>query len=102
MEQRTAFEIAKEYINYLQSNEYDIQRAYIFGSYASQKFHADSDIDLALILNHVPNSFTMQVQLMKLSRKFDTRLEPHPFDEKDFNASNPFANEILVNGIQIV
>jgi len=62
----------------------------------------DSDIDLAIVLNNLSNSFTMQIQLMKLSRKFDTRIEPHPFDEKDFNTSNPFANEILDKGIEIV
>ncbi len=38
----------------------------------------------------------------KLSRKFDTRIEPHPFDETDFNSSNPFANEILKKGIKIL
>ena len=102
MEQRTAFEVVKKYIRYLQENHFNIQKAYVFGSYASGKFHDDSDIDLALVLNDVPNSFTMQVQLMKLSRKFDTRIEPHPFDEVDFNTSNPFANEILAKGIQVV
>lgn len=44
----------------------------------------DSDIDLAIVLNNLSNSFTMQIQLMKLSRKFDTRIGPHPFDEKNF------------------
>ncbi len=102
MEQRAAFDIVKKYINYLRINKFNIQKAYIFGSYASKKFNDNSDIDLAIILNDVPNSFTMQIQLMKLSRKFDTRIEPHPFDEADFNPSNPFANEILINGIQIV
>ena len=62
---------------------------------------ADGDIDLAIVLDNLSNSFTMQIQLMKLSRKFDTRIEPHPFDESDFNTSNPLANEILNKGIKI-
>jgi len=102
MDQSTAFKIVKKYINYLENNQFNIQNAYIFGSYANGKFNDNSDIDLAIILNNVPNSFMMQIQLMKLSRKFDTRIEPHPFDETDFNPSNPFANEILNKGIQIV
>lgn len=101
MDQRTAFEIVKKYIDYLKNHHFNIRKAYIFGSYANGKFNEDSDIDLAIILYDVPNSFTMQVQLMKLSRKFDTRIEPHPFDETDFNPSNPFANEILRKGIRI-
>ena len=44
----------------------------------------------------------MQVELMKLGRKIDTRIEPHPFDESDFNSSDPFAHEILSKGIQVV
>ncbi len=102
MDQRSAFKITKKYIHYLKSNKFNVQKTYIFGSYAHGKFNDDSDIDLAIVLNNLSNSFTMQIQLMKLSRKFDTRIEPHPFDEKDFNTSNPFANEILDKGIEIV
>ncbi len=102
MDQRTAYKIVKKYINYLKSNKFKVQKAYIFGSYAHGKFNDDSDIDLAIVLNNLSNSFTMQIELMKLSRKFDTRIEPHPFDKKDFNTSNPFANEILDKGIEIV
>ncbi len=102
MDQKAAYKIVKKYINYLKSNKFNVRKAYIFGSYAHGKFNDDSDIDLAIVLNNLSNSFTMQIQLMKLSRKFDSRIEPHPFDEKDFNTSNPFANEILDKGIEIV
>jgi uncharacterized protein len=102
MDQKAAIKIAKEYIRFLKYNKYNIQKPYIFGSYANGEFTENSDIDLALIMKNVSNSFTMQIQLMKLGRKIDTRIEPHPFDEADFNQSNPFANEILSNGIQIV
>jgi predicted nucleotidyltransferase len=101
MDQGTAFEIVKKYIDFLKVNKYDIQKAFIFGSYVNEKFHEDSDIDLAIVFKNLSNSFTMQIQLMKLSRKFDTRIEPHPFDESDFDSSNPFAKEILTKGIQI-
>ena len=74
----------------------------LFGSYARGNFNEDSDIDLAIVLNNLSNSFTMQIQLMKLTRKFDTRIEPHPFDAADFNSSNPFAKEILSKGIPVV
>ena len=102
MDQSAAFEIVKKYVNHLKVNKYNVQKAYVFGSYANGRFHEDSDIDLALVLNNLSNSFLMQIELMKLCRKFDTRIEPHPFDEADFNESNPFANEILSKGIQVV
>ena len=101
MDKERAFEVVRKYIAYLRRSKFSVQKAYIFGSYANGRFHDDSDIDLAIVINGVPNSFTMQVRLMKLSRKFDSRIEPHPFDTADFNSSNPFANEILAKGIQI-
>ncbi len=42
-----------------------------------------------------------QIELMKLRRKINLRIEPHPFKEVDFNRSNPVANEILNYGISI-
>ncbi len=62
-----------------------------------------NNIDLAIILDNLKNSYDMQVYLMKLGRKFDTRIEPHPFDEEDFiNPSIPIVCEILQTGIEII
>ena len=80
----------------------NVQKAYLFGSYASDKYNEDSDIDLAIVMKKLSNSFTTQVELMKISRKFDTRIEPHPFEESDFNVTHPFANEVLNTGIQLM
>ena len=102
MDQKQAFVIVKEFLAYLKENKYNIQKAYIFGSYAKGKFHEDSDIDLAIVLQNLSNSFTMQIELMKLSRKFDSRIEPHPLDADTFNNSHPFAHEILSYGIEVV
>jgi len=102
MDQKTAFQIVKKYIKFLKENKYNIQKAYIFGSFATEKFNEDRDIDLAIIFKNLENGFTTQIDLMKLRRKFDTRIEPHPFDEVDFTISNPFAKEILQTGIQIL
>ena len=102
VDQRTALEVVKRYIDFLKDKKYGIRKAFIFGSYANGNFHEDSDIDLAIVFSNLTNSFVMQIELIKLSRKFDTRIEPHPFDELDFNASNPFAHEILSKGIQII
>lgn len=101
MDQRVAIKIAEKYVNHLKNNKFTVQKAYLFGSYVSGKYNEDSDIDLAIVMDTLPNSFTTQVELMKISRKFDTRIEPHPFEESDFNTTNPFANEILKNGIRI-
>ena len=102
MDKKRAFEIVKEYINFLKEKKYNIQMAYIFGSYAKDNFCDDSDIDLAIIMKGLKNGFEEQIKLMKFRRKFDTRIEPHPFDEKDFDISHPLVNEILKTGIKVL
>jgi len=102
MDKKPALSIIKNYISFLIENNYDIRKAYLFGSYIREDFNEDSDIDLAVVMNNLSNSFSMQVELMKIGRKFDSRIEPHPFDEADFNSSHPFASQVLSTGIQIL
>ena len=42
-----------------------------------------------------------QIELMKLRRIIDLRIEPHPFTANDFNSSNPVVNEIMKYGIEV-
>jgi uncharacterized protein len=95
-------ETAIKYVNFLRKGNPKIIKAYLFGSYAKGNDGPDSDMDIAIIFEDFPDSFDMQVELMKLRRKFDMRIEPHPFRETDFNLSNPIANEILKTGLEIV
>jgi predicted nucleotidyltransferase len=102
MDKQTASRIAKKYINFVKNMNPDVTDAYIFGSCAKGTIREDSDIDLAIIFRNLSDSFDMQATLMKLRRQFDTRIEPHPFRESDFNISNPLVNEILKTGIRII
>lgn len=101
MDKEQAYEVAKKYADFLKNSKSGIKKIYLFGSYVKGKVNKDSDIDLAIVFDSLSNSFDMQVELMKLRRKFDTRIEPHPFRAKDFNMSNPFANEILTSGFEL-
>jgi uncharacterized protein len=102
MDKQKASRIANQYIKFVKSMNPDVTRAYIFGSYAKGGIREDSDIDLAIVFKNLSDLFDMQVTLMKLRRQFDTRIEPHPFRESDFQTSNPLANEILKTGIRIM
>jgi len=101
MDKREAYEIAKKYTEFLRANKPDLKKLFLFGSYAKGTADDNSDIDLAVVFETFADSFDVQVELMKMRRKFDTRIEPHPFREIDFNSSNPFAKEILINGVEI-
>ncbi|MCK5164142.1 MAG: nucleotidyltransferase domain-containing protein [Desulfobacula sp.] len=102
MDKETASQIARKYIEFIKKKDPNVKKAYIFGSYIKGTAKEDSDIDLAIIFKNLTDTFDMQVQLMKLRRKFDTRIEPHAFRESDFHISNPLANEILKTGLEIV
>jgi len=95
-------EVVRKYIDFLKKENLNIKKVYLFGSYAKGIYNVDSDIDLAIVFENINDTFDMQVQLMKLRRKFDTRIEPHAFRESDFEPSNPLAKEILTTGLEII
>jgi uncharacterized protein len=96
----TIIETARKYISQIPC-ELGLRKVYLFGSYANGKEREESDIDLALVLDNMTDFFATQMLLMRLRRKIDLRIEPHPIEEKDFNSMNPFACEIQKNGIEI-
>ena len=81
--------------------DFGVKKAYLFGSFAKGSEKEESDIDIALVLENMPDFFYAQKQLMKLRRNIDLRIEPHPIKEQDFNSLNPFAYEIKKTGIEI-
>jgi len=77
------------------------KQVFLFGSYVKGTNHDESDIDVAVIFKEFENSIDMQLELMRIRRKIDSRIEPHPFREIDFTISNPVAYEILKYGQRI-
>ncbi|CAN2040176.1 Polymerase beta nucleotidyltransferase domain-containing protein [Candidatus Magnetomoraceae bacterium gMMP-15] len=100
MDKKNALNIARQYASLIQTN-YDCKQIFLFGSYIKDTFHNESDIDIAVILKEFGNKIDIQLELMRLRRKIDSRIEPHPFREKDFNMSNPLVNEIMKYGRRI-
>lgn len=97
---RTIIETAKQFVRLIPQNML-LKKAYLFGSWAKGTEHADSDIDIAIVVEKLDDFFSAQMQLMCLRRNIDLRIEPHPIWEGDFNIQNPFAWEIQKTGIEI-
>ncbi len=94
--------VIKEYTKLLLYAGFPIEKIILFGSYASRKATMDSDIDLAVILKEITEDrFSTRLKLMKYCRDFDEVIEPHPFWVKEFNKQNPFASEIIKNGVVV-
>jgi predicted nucleotidyltransferase len=95
--------IIRQYISTVSSQTPGFVKAYLFGSFAKGNQRPESDIDIALIIENLKESekFDIQVQLMLLAAKFDSRIEPHPISSEDLISDNPFVYEIRNTGIEI-
>ena len=101
MDKPDALKIAQNYAEVVSNSNFKYLRIYLFGSYAKGNFNEDSDIDIAVVFKNYSNLLDMQLELMRLRRKIDSRIEPHPFRESEFNLSNPIVNEIIKYGQEI-
>jgi predicted nucleotidyltransferase len=100
MDKKDAVNIAKKYADLISQN-YSNVKVILFGSFAKGNFTENSDIDIAIVFKDFNNLIEMQVNLMRLRRSIDSRIEPHPFRESDFNISNPIVYEIIKYGTEI-
>ena len=100
MDKTNALDIAQKYAEVVSKN-FEFQKIILFGSYVKGNPHEDSDIDIAIVFPNYDNRLDRQVELMKLTRQIDTRIEPHPFREQEFDVSNPFVNEIVRYGMPL-
>lgn len=100
MNKADAINIAQRYAGAVKAN-YNYIKIILFGSYAKGNYNDDSDIDIAVIFKDYSNLIDMQLELMRLRRKIDSRIEPHPFRESEFELSNPIVNEIVKYGQEI-
>jgi predicted nucleotidyltransferase len=100
MDKKEAIVIAQKYAQVVKATlGYD--KMILFGSYAKGKADEHSDIDIAVVFDDYDNHVQRQVELLKLTRHVDSRIEPHPFREKDFTVNNPLAHEILTSGEEL-
>jgi len=92
-----------ELIRQLNANNFTIGKAYIFGSYAKGRQTEWSDIDVALVSDQFEgNRFYDHCKISPYLIRVDASLEVHPFSPENFTKDNPFVEEIIETGIQIV
>ncbi len=77
-----------------------LEEVYLYGSYAKGDYREDSDIDVAIVVDHIDEDFfSVNPLLWKLRRQIDDRIEPILI-EKRFDDAN-FLEEIIRTGIKI-
>lgn len=100
MVKKSVLEIARNYLKQI-PDSLEVKKAYLFGSCASGLDTDNSDIDIAIVLGNMNDFFSAQIQLMRLRRTIDLRIEPHPIGQSDFTPDNPFVFEIQKTGIEL-
>jgi predicted nucleotidyltransferase len=99
MDKREAINKVKAY-RHLLKDHFRFENIYLFGSYAKGTNREDSDIDVAIIVDHLEGDyFSINPLLWKLRRQIDDRIEPILI-ERDFDEAD-FLGEIQKYGIKI-
>ncbi len=99
MDKREAINKVKAYKQLLKDH-LRFEDMYLFGSYAKDNYHEDSDIDVAIVVDHIEDDyFSIAPLLWKLRRQIDDRIEP-VLIEKEFDDAG-FLCEIQKHGIKI-
>lgn len=102
MDKNDALRISRGYLNKLKNSNIAFTEAYLFGSFAKNKQHDNSDIDIAIVLkDNVNHTFDTDVQLMINRKGEEIIIEPHAFSQDEFDYNLPIVSQIIKYGIKI-
>ncbi len=73
----------------------------LFGSYAKDRAHEWSDIDLALVSDNFSGMILDDITKISPANIRFVDIEPHPFSTKYFEKGDPFIEEIIKSGTEI-
>lgn len=100
MDQSEAINKVREYSQLLKRH-LAFEKIYLYGSFAKNTYSEDSDIDVAIIVNHIEDDFfAINPLLWKIRREIDHRIEPILIEKS--NDKSGFLTEIQKNGIEII
>ena len=103
MSKNRAKKIASLYATVLKENNVPFSNIYLFGSYSKNKQDEWSDIDVMVVTKNLTNYVEYKQKLWRLTRKADTRIEPHACSLKDFeNKLTPLAAIVKKSGLKVV
>jgi len=103
IDKKKVYQIIHQYLEVLRENNLNYAKVYLYGSYAQGNYKKDSDIDLAIVSDDFSGDvIDDQFLLMKLRRKVDLRIEPHPFLIEEFSTDDPYVKTIIETGEEIL
>ena len=96
--------IILRFVDVLNSKGIRVEKAVLYGSYASGNVHTGSDLDLAIISpDFGKNRFEEGKMLLQIAWRIDPRLEPIPISSESYQKDTwvPLIYEIKEKGIEL-
>ena len=96
--------IILRFVDVLNSKGIRVEKAVLYGSYASGNVHTGSDLDLAIISpDFGKNRFEEGKMLFQIAWRIDPRLEPIPISSESYEKDTwvPLIYEIKEKGIEL-
>jgi len=98
MDKEQAIKLAQRYKAAVEER-LPLKALYLYGSFSKGPYHADSDIDIAVVVEKLNDDYFVDTPLLwKLKRKISNLIEPVLLTE---DKNNPLYSDILKNGILI-
>jgi predicted nucleotidyltransferase len=96
-------DIVKKYLAEVRRLGINIDRAYLFGSYAKGKVWEGSDMDICVISDNFGKDYMKDKMLLnKAALKIDSRIEPVAYSPIDFeNKYDSLVDEVKRFGIMV-
>ena len=97
-------ELINRFVELVSSRGIRVDKAILYGSYATGKENEDSDLDVAVISSDFgKDRYQEGTMLMRLAWRLDHRLHPVPFSTETYLHDSwiPLIHEIKVHGIEI-
>jgi predicted nucleotidyltransferase len=97
-------QIIRSYLGDVQKH-IKVNKAILYGSYAKGTFNKYSDVDLAIFSENFDDKNSIEINsfLFSLARKYkEVCIEPMGFYYSDLFSGNPFVNEIITTGKELL
>lgn len=97
MDNTEAIESVKKYADRVR-RDFNVKKVILFGSYAKGTALEDSDIDVAVVFEHIDGDYLDVItRLSRIRRDVEHRIEPVALDES--NDKSGFLEEIARSGV---
>ncbi len=93
---------ARRFVREVQKEGIRLQKAYLYGSYATGRAHRGSDIDIALISPDFTGWIDDLQKIRDALRQGDPRIESVHFSPETFVDENPLVWEVKTKGISLL